>query len=126
MSTNAAPLLHEIAVLLESLSRTGEGGSVQLHGLPLQPGDYKALEEALGEGEISAEFQALGLTQVRETALHGVWWVTHRNNAQEVMAESIEVTRCPTILQTPAEDVAEAAQALREYLRVATKGEHDG
>ena len=126
MNANAAPLLHEIAELLDSLARTGEGGSVQLQGLPLLPGDYQALQEALGEGELSAELQALGATQIRETALHGVWWVTHRNSVQEVVAESIEVTRCPAILQTPAEDVAEAAQALRQRLHAATKGEHDG
>lgn len=126
MSTSAAPLLHEIAALLERLARTGESGSVQLHGLPLLPGDYAALQEALGEGELSAELQALGPTQIRETALHGVWWVTHRNSAQEVVAESIEVTRCPTILQTPLEDVADAAQALRQRLHAAAKGEHDG
>ncbi len=60
MSSNAAPLLHEIAALLDRLAQTGEGGSVQLNGLPLQPGDYEALQEALGEGEVSAEIQALG------------------------------------------------------------------
>lgn len=120
MSTNAAALLHEIAALLDSLSQTGEGGSVQLNGLPLLPGDYEALQEALGEGELNAELQALGPTQVRETALHGVWWVTHRNSAQEIVAESIEVTRCPAILQTPAEDVSEAAQRLRDSLQAAS------
>ncbi|MBZ0104115.1 MAG: hydrogenase expression/formation protein [Sulfuricella denitrificans] len=125
MSGNAAPLLHEIAALLDRLALTGEGGSVQLNGLPLQPGDYEALQEALGEGEVSAEIQALGPSLIRETALHGVWWATHRNALQEVVAESIEVTRCPALLQTPAEDVAEAARILRERLSVATKGEHD-
>lgn len=124
---SAAALLHEIATLLDSLARTGEGGSVQLNGLPLLPGDYEALQEALGDGELSAELQALGPTQIRETALHGVWWVTHRNGAQEVVAESIEVTRCPVILQTPAEDVSESAQHLRERLQAASKtGDHHG
>lgn len=117
MNGNAAPLLHEIAALLDSLARTGQGGTLQLKGLPLLPGDYAALQEALGEGELSAELQALGPTQIRETALHGVWWVIHRNGAGEVMAEAIEVTRCPEILQTPAEDVSEAAQRLRERLQ---------
>ena len=121
MSTNAAPLLHEIAALLDSLARTGEGGTVQLNGLPLFPGDYEALQEALGEGELSAELQALGPTQIRETALHGVWWVTHRNSMGEAVAESIEVTRCPVILQTPAEDVRESALRLRESLQAAGK-----
>ncbi|MBZ0090626.1 MAG: hydrogenase expression/formation protein [Sulfuricellaceae bacterium] len=120
MSANAAPLLHEIAALLDNLAQSGEGGTVQLYGLPLLPGDYQALREALGEGELKAELSALGPTQIRETALHGVWWVTHRNSAQEVVAESIEVTRCPAILQTPAEDVGEAARRLRESLQAAS------
>lgn len=127
MSTNAAALLHEIAALLGSLARTGEGGCVQLNGLPLLPGDYEALQEALGEGELSAELQALGPTDIRETALHGVWWVTHRNSVGEIVAEAIEVTRCPAILQTPAEDVSESAQRLRERLQAAgTAGDRHG
>lgn len=124
---SATALLHEISALLDSLSKTGEGGTVQLNGLPLLPDDYEALLEALGDGELSAELQALGLTQIRETALHGVWWVTHRNTAQEIVAESIEVTRCPSILQTPAEDVSESAQILREKLQAAsTTGDRNG
>jgi len=127
MSTNAAALLHEIAALLDSLARTGEGGSVQLNGLPLLPGDYEVLQEELGEGELSAELEALGRTQLRETALHGVWWVTHRNSVHEIVAESIEVTRCPAILQTPAEDVTESARLLRERLQATSKtGDRNG
>jgi hydrogenase-1 operon protein HyaF len=119
--------MHEIASLLDCLARTGEGGSVQLNGLPLLSGDYAALQEALGEGELSAELQALGPTQLRETALHGVWWVTHRNGAGEVVAESIEVTRCPAILQTPAEDVSESAQRLRQRLQAGSEtGDRNG
>lgn len=127
MNGNAVPLLHEIAALLDKLARTGEGGGVQLSGLPLLPDDFSCLRKTLGEGEINAELQALGQTQIRETGLHGVWWVTHRNNAGEVLAESIEVTRCPEILQTPAEDVKEAVQRLRESLQTFdTTGERHG
>jgi len=104
---NALPLLHEIAFLLERLTRDGVSGTIDLRSLPMLPGDRAILESTLGQGEISAEIQALGATRIRETAIHGVWWVTHCNSGDEVVAEFIEVTRFPAILAAPEEDVRE-------------------
>lgn len=113
---NALPLLHEVAYLLERLAQDGVGGTIDLGSLPLLPGDRAILEETLGQGEVSAAIQALGATRIRETAIHGVWWVTHCNSGGEVVAEFIEVTRFPAILAAPEEDIRESLLVLRESL----------
>jgi len=120
---NALPLLHEIAFLLERLARDGASATIDLGSLPMRPGDRAILEGTLGQGEVSAEIQALGATRIRETAIHGVWWVTHCNSGDEVVAEFIEVTHFPAILAAPEEDVREGLSRLREAL-VDTQSSH--
>lgn len=113
---NAIPLLHEIAALLETLARDGKGGSIDLGSMPMLAGDRAILEEVLGRGEVNAEIDALGPSRIRETAIPGVWWVTHCNAEGDTVADLIEVARVPTILVTPEEDVRDGLQSLREKL----------
>ena len=60
--------------------------------------DREQLHGLLGEGEVSATVEALGPTEVVETAYPGVWWVTYYGADGEVVAERIEVARMPDIL----------------------------
>ena len=113
---NAPALLQEIATLLEELVATGEGASIDLRAMPLAPGDREKLEEALGSGEITAELAALGRSTVRETAIGGIWWVTHLNPEDEVVAEFIEVAYFPDILSATEQDAGEGAARLRGAL----------
>ncbi len=125
---NATPLLHEIEVLLSDLLATGKSASIDLRSLPMLPGDYEGLREALGDGEVSATVDAMGPTQVRETAVHGVWWVTHYNSDDTVIAEFIEVTYMPEILRTHPADAREGLDSLRTRLTQSTetdKGDAD-
>jgi hydrogenase-1 operon protein HyaF len=113
---NGRALLSTIANLLQHLLDTGEGASIDLARLPLSGEDYDLLDEVLGEGEVHADVTALGATEVVETGVPGVWWVTHYNADEEVMAEFIEVAFCPEILRSTAEDVSEGLEALRARL----------
>jgi hydrogenase-1 operon protein HyaF len=115
-SGHVAALLREIESLLRSLVERDEGGSIDLRSLPLTENDLVQLEEALGEGEVAAQVDSLGFSRVWETAVSGVWWVSHENEEGEVIGEFIEVTYCPEILITPTEDVKESWQALRARL----------
>jgi hypothetical protein len=45
-----------------------------------------------------------------------VWWVTHYNDEDEVLAEFIEVAWCPEILLTPEDDVKDGLESLRARL----------
>lgn len=110
-------VLHEIAARLERLVDYGETGAIDLRSLPLAPGDRERLEMFLGQGEVDALVNALGPTRVRETAVRGVWWVTHCNADEETVAEFLEVTRLPAILETHADEVRESLDQLRERLR---------
>lgn len=118
----ARAALHELAALLERLVNSGEGGSIDLRSLPLSPGDYERLEVFLGQGEVSAVVEALGPTRVRETAVRGVWWVTHCNTDEEIVAELIEVTHCPAILETQLDDARASLMGLQARLQETVEG----
>lgn len=125
---NAVPILHEIETLLDDLVASGKTAAIDLRSLPLLPGDYEKLKEVLGQGEVSATIDAMGPTQVRETAIHGVWWVTHSNSDATVVAEFIEVTTMPEILRTHPADARVGLDMLHARLTPATetdKGDGD-
>ena len=128
LSGNADPVLHEIQSLLNDLVTAGKSASVDLRSLPLLPGDYEKLKEVLGQGEVSATIDAMGPTQVRETAVHGVWWVTHYNSDETIIAEFIEVTTMPEILRTHPADARAGLDLLQSRLTPVTetnKGDGD-
>ena len=114
--SNGRAVLREIETRLALLLTKGEESNIDLSRLPFGPGDRALLVKTLGEGEVSAEVNSLGPTQVRETAIPGVWWVAHYNADDEVMAEFIEVTRCPAIVRTPQDDLQDGLKALRALL----------
>ena len=115
---NVRAILHEIETMLEALAVTGEANAIDIRSLPLLPGDYDALESALGSGEITAEFNGgNGPTVVAETGVPGAWWVTHYNDEEEIAAEFIEITAIPEILMAQADDIREGLEILRERLR---------
>ena len=112
----ALSILNEIAAMLEALISAGQSSSIDLQREPLGPRDHGKLQEILGRGELAAELDCLGPTQIRETAVSGVWWVTHYSEAGRVVGEFIEVTTCPDMLVTPAEEVASGLNLLRSRL----------
>ncbi len=120
MRANVRAILHEIEAMLGRLVETGESNAIDIRSLPLLPGDYEALDDALGNGEVSAEFQGdTGPTVVAETGIPGVWWVSHFDQDDELAAEFIEVTRIPEILQSQEEDIRDGLDILRQRLTAA-------
>jgi hydrogenase-1 operon protein HyaF len=115
-SGNITPLLHEIRHALRRVAQGGEGTTIDLGSLPLAPGEEKRIEDLLGQGEVRAELNALGPTVVQETRYPGVWFITHRNTEQEVVARFIEVTRMPELLLAQSEDMRRAVSELDNKL----------
>lgn len=115
-SGNAKPLLYEMLRLLERLEAGGDGGSIDLRTIPLTNEDLTTLKAVLGDGAVDARVEALGESHVCETRFPGIWWVTHRNGAGEMVAESLEICAVPAILCTPIDDMADAAARLRQAL----------
>lgn len=113
---NALPLLHEIRHALERLADLGETTVIDLRAIPFGPGDEAELEAALGRGEVTATIEAMGPSTIQETAFPGVWLLTHRSEAGEILSRFIEVTFVPTILGCQREDVREGLEALTDRL----------
>lgn len=115
---NAIPLLHEIRHALLRLADTGEATTIDLSAIPFGPGDRERLFEVLGEGEVTATVQALGESRIDETAYPGVWVVRHHAPGGDPLGTQIEITRHPSLLTTPEEDLGDAADRLAAQLEL--------
>ena len=111
-SPQVLALLRELQNMLDVLIGTGASNSIDIRSLPMMPGDYDHIKAILGEGEVTATVSAMGPTHVRETQIPGIWWVTHCNVREEVMAEFIEVTPLPQILLTQDVELQHAGERL--------------
>lgn len=120
-SGNAKALLREMHSLLTALAAGEAGGSIDLRALPLTPADLDELRTVLGAGAVDARVEALGESTVRETRFPGIWWVTHCNEAGEVVAELIEICAVPAILTAPAEDIRDGAGRFAQVLNQAAE-----
>ena len=116
VTDNVRALLSEISTMLLELINHNNPGSIDLHSLPLLPGEYEAIKTILGEGEIKAHFDSMGPTDIYETALGGVWWVRHENDNNECIAEVIEITQIPDILKSPWNEIEISHSALQQQL----------
>ena len=112
LTHNVRPLLNEIRHALEKLLATGESSAIDLRSIPLAPGEEDQIVEALGEGELSAELDAMGPSEIRETGYPGVWLVTHYNADRQLMGKFIEITRVPDLLKSQDADIAQGLQRL--------------
>jgi hydrogenase-1 operon protein HyaF len=110
---NALALLRELENHLQRLIESGETARIDLGGLPLNTADYEMLESVLGHGEVIATVDSLGVSEICDTAIPGIWRIEHYNSEEVLVAEFIEVSRCPELLQTPAEDMKDGLSALR-------------
>ncbi len=106
------PILSRIEAMLGALVDTGQTDTIDLRREPLNPEDHAHLKELLGEGEVRALLYCHGLTCVQETAVSGVWWITHFDKDDNLQGEFIEVTTCPQMLMTSAEDLRSGQRLL--------------
>jgi len=117
LSPAVASLVQEVAVAVDRLLNRGEGSVIDLRALSfLTDEDREELHALLGEGEVAATVEAVGPTEVVETAYPGVWWVTYWNTDGEVLAERIEVARTPDILVTQETDMRDGLGRLLALL----------
>lgn len=117
VSPNVRALLTEISSMLATLINENTTDSIDLHSLPLLPGEYETIKTILGKGEITASLDSLGSSQIYETVLPGVWWIIHDNEQADRMTEVIEITRVPSILKSQHMDIEAAHTALQQQLQ---------
>lgn len=112
----AMSVLAEVGRLLEALAESGEEGAIDLRSLPLTDADRAELEERLGRGEVRAELDLAGESEVWETTYPGAWWIRHRGAGGKIATEEIAVCRIPEILITHPVDIEAAAARIRNEL----------
>lgn len=113
----AHAVLCEIQVLMEEFVSSGQSGAIDLRQVPpMGPDAYQFLKQSLSAGEVSATIKGVGRTEAQETAYPGVWWITHRNQKDEVVTELIEVTEIPEILKSQREDVRHGLRRLAKRI----------
>ena len=112
LTQNVKPLLHEIKHALDNLIETGQTTIIDLRSIPLAPGEEGKILNTLGRGEVLAQLDALGLSEVIETRYAGVWLVTHYNDENNIISRFIEVTTMPEILCSQTEDIMKAYSSL--------------
>ena len=112
LTQNVKPLLHEIKHALDNLIETGQTSIIDLRSIPLAPGEEDKILSTLGRGEVLAQLNALGLSEVIETQYAGVWLVTHYNDENTIISRFIEVTTMPEILCSQTEDIMKAYSSL--------------
>ena len=113
---NVKPILNEVLHAVDRLLETGEPTTIDLASLPFGPGELEHLEASLGNGELTAELDALGASRIRETAYPGVWWLEHRNAHNEIVGRFIEITRTPEILSSQEADIVAGRARLEDQL----------
>ncbi len=113
---NASPILREIATALARLLDTGEPTTIDLGALPFSAGDEKALDAALGTGEVHATVKALGDSHVTETGIAGVWRIDHFDEKGETLSRFVEVTFVPDILKSQPADAQDGLARLEADL----------
>lgn len=113
---NVPLLLAEIRHALARLMETGATHAIDLRTLPMGPGEEDRLMAALGRGEVQAEFDSMGRTEIVECGYPGVWCVTHRDAAGQVLTRLLEITYTPALLASPPEDVQAGFERLTAEL----------
>jgi hydrogenase-1 operon protein HyaF len=115
---NVPLLLNEVRHALERLITSGVANTIDLRAIPLGPGEEERLLNALGRGEVRAEFDSMGPTEIQECGYPGVWVITHRTAGGTVTGRFLEITYAPELLASPAEDVRAALERLTAELDV--------
>ena len=112
-------VLSEVVRHLEQLAAGGAPHVIDLRSLPLNADDRARLAEMLGDGEVDVTLQIDGVSHARETGAAGVWWIEHRDDRGEVIAEMLEIARVPEILSADFEDLGRSVDTLRARIRAA-------
>ncbi len=120
-SSKLLPILTEMLEMLKTLISSGQGDIIDLTYEPLGKKDIADLNLFLGLGEINTVFSSLQTTtNIRETSVSGIWWITHYNQDGSKLREYIEITTCPDLLKTVPEELQSALSVLQDKISVHT------
>lgn len=110
-------ILAEIHHALEQLNEHQQEHSIDLQAMPFAPGEEEKLLQLLGHGEVEVELNTLGKSTLYETAMSGVWKVTHFNTEGNVVANLIEITTIPKIICSPREALQSSIDSMKLLIK---------
>ena len=117
LTWNVMPILHEVKHALDNLINNSVTSIIDLRSVPLAPGEEEKIINTLGQGEVQAQLNVLGSSDIIETQYAGVWLITHYNDEDEIIGRFIEITTMPDILRSQSEDVIDAYCELSKILK---------
>ncbi len=112
LTFNVIPLLHEVKHALNNLIENNDTTVIDLRSIPLASGEEDNILNILGQGEVHAQLNTLGPSQIIESQYSGVWIITHYNPDKEIISRFIEITTMPDILFSQKQDIPDSLEAL--------------
>ena len=109
---NLRPLLLQVEQALRDLVENGTDTVIDLSAMPFSAQDEADLRRELAVGEVSARVDAFGPSLIQETGVAGVWLIEHQDADGKRLMLHLEITRIPSLLVTPPEDIGDALAAL--------------
>jgi len=89
--------------------------AIDLRGL-FQPDQTETLKNILGKGEVNIKLDMSSPTEIEETALSGVWWITHYNHLNEKQCEIVEIALVPKLIFSTEIDILYAQQKIKTII----------
>jgi len=112
----ARAVLGELLDHLKIFATSGLTRVIDIQGLPLSDADRDELTGLLGEGEVSAQLNSFGQSQINETRYAGIWWLRHYTEDSALLSELIEITDMPDILRSQQADITSAIEHLAQTI----------
>jgi hydrogenase-1 operon protein HyaF len=112
---NAPSLLAEVFAKSDAFEE-GQREVLNLSLLPMTEHDLAFLVEALGLDGVSILSKGYGDCRIRLTGLPNVWWVQYFNASDQMILNTLEITRIPQAAQAAREDFEDSLQRIDELL----------
>lgn len=113
---NAPSLLIELQEKSQGFTAEAAPHVVNLTLLPHSEGDLAALDQGLGEGQVTLLSRGYGNCRVTATALPHLWRVQFFNSQDTLILDTFEVTAIPEVALAAPEDLADSAKRLAQVL----------
>lgn len=111
--TSARAVLSQIEECASRFAAVGEEASISLRCLKAMPEEREILAALLGHGDVSAIVDAVERSEIHETSIPCVWWVSRRDAEGGTVRESIEIAGVPEVIKGDRKAIAYGLESLR-------------
>ncbi len=109
---NAGPVAVEIA---DHMGKTGDDAHIiNFSLLPMSPDDLAWLDSLIGPGNSGVFSRGYGKCRIMGSALRDVWRVQYFNGMNDILLDTLEITRIPEVALASIDDLTDSLERLRE------------